>query len=264
MNTFLLTGLIALVVSSVGFWKYVYFISIGYGFSVAAIGAGLLLAEGARLTPGTACGCVLFIVYGCRLGGYLAFREWKSAAYRDKMKTEIKSGKGMSLAAKCAIWVSAALLYALQTSPLTFRLTNGSGGDPVFALGLLVSAAGLAAETCADLQKDRAKRIVPGRFVDTGLYRLVRCPNYLGELLFWTGVFVGGLPVYRGAAQWSAALLGYAGIVFVMFSGARRLEIRQNKCYGNDPNYRRYASTTPIMIPFVPLYSVEKYRWLVA
>ena len=49
-----------------------------------------------------------------------------------------------------------------------------------------------------------------------------------------------------------------------MFGGARRLEIRQNKSYGDDPEYQRYVKTTPIMIPFVPIYSVEKYTWLVA
>ena len=59
-------------------------------------------------------------------------------------------------------------------------------------------------------------------------------------------------------------LLGYVGIVFVMFSGARRLEIRQNKNYGGDPEYQASVESTPIMIPFVPLYSVEKYKFLVA
>ena len=48
-----------------------------------------------------------------------------------------------------------------------------------------------------------------------------------------------------------------------MFGGARRLEIRQNKNYGDDPEYRMYASRTPILIPFIPLYSVAKHRWLV-
>ena len=60
------------------------------------------------------------------------------------------------------------------------------------------------------------------------------------------------------------ALLGYAGIIFVMFSGARRLEIRQNKNYGKDPEYQEYVRTVPILLPFVPLYSVEKYKFLVA
>ena len=45
---------------------------------------------------------------------------------------------------------------------------------------------------------------------------------------------------------------------------ARRLEIRQNRTYGSDPEYRAYVKKTPIMIPLIPLYSVEKYKWLVA
>lgn len=49
-----------------------------------------------------------------RLGGYLAFRELRSTSYNSKMKTEIKSGDDMSVVAKCAIWISAALLYADQ------------------------------------------------------------------------------------------------------------------------------------------------------
>ncbi len=64
--------------------------------------------------------------------------------------------------------------------------------------------------------------------------------------------------------QWIVVLVGYIGIIFVMFSGARRLEIRQNKNYGKDPEYQKYVKTVPILVPFIPLYSVEKYKWLVA
>ena len=59
------------------------------------------------------------------------------------------------------------------------------------------------------------------------------------------------------------AISGYVGIIFVMFSGARRLEVRQNKNYGDDPEYQRYVKTVPIMLPFIPLYSVEKYKFLI-
>ena len=92
----------------------------------------------------------------------------------------------------------------------------------------------------------------------------MRCPNYLGEMIFWTGVFVSGLNVYHNALEWICALIGYLGIIYVMFGGARRLEIRQDKNYGNDPEYIAYKNSTPIMIPFIPLYSVKKHKWLVA
>ena len=49
-----------------------------------------------------------------------------------------------------------------------------------------------------------------------------------------------------------------------MFSGARRLEIRQNGAYGADPEYQAYIKKTPILLPFVPIYSVEKYTGLQA
>ena len=264
MILFLIMFAVALVFSSVGFKKYVWFISIGYGFSVAAIGVALLVAARDHLDAGTACACALFVAYGLRLGGFLAFRELRSSSYNSKMKTEIKSGDGMSIVAKCAIWVSAALLYAAETAPVTFRLANGAGTDALLVVGMAVSLVGLGIETAADLQKNAAKKANPHRFVDTGLFRIVRCPNYFGEMLFWTGVFIGGVTAYDGPVQWAVALLGYLGIVYVMFGGARRLEIRQNRTYGDDPEYRRYVKTTPIMIPLVPLYSVEKHKWLVA
>ena len=261
---FLILLAAALAVSSIGFKKYVWFISIGYGFAVAAIGITLLVMFGGSLTVGTIIACLLFIIYGCRLGGYLAVRELKSSAYNEKMKKEIKSGKGMNPFVKCAIWISAALLYACETSPVLFRLENGKGTDAFVIIGAVISLIGLVVESLADYQKNTAKKKNPKRFVDTGLYKLVRCPNYFGEMLFWTGVFVGGINVYSGVWQWIAVLTGYLGIIYVMFGGARRLEMRQNRTYGDDPEYQQYVKKTPIMIPFVPIYSVEKHKWLVA
>lgn len=189
MNNFLVLLVLALVASSCGFHKYVWFISVGYGAAVALIGVGLLVMFGGSLTLGTALQCVLFVVYGCRLAGYLVYREVKTA-YSRRMKGEVKSNEGVSPGAKVGIWVSASLLYVLQTSPVLFRLADARGTDALCIVGLVVSAMGLVLETTADLQKNRAKKANPKRFVDTGLFRLVRCPNYFGEMVFWTGVFV--------------------------------------------------------------------------
>lgn len=264
MQLFWVLLIAALIASACGFKKYVWFISIGYGAAVALIGAALLILFRDALSVGPALQAVLFIVYGCRLSGYLSYREIRSSSYNTKMKKEIKSGKGMKLIAKIGIWVSASLLYVCETSPVFFRFLNKKGTDVLCIAGLIISAAGLILESAADLQKNAAKKKNPGRFVDTGLYRIVRCPNYFGEMTFWTGVFISGITVYRGALQWILALCGYIGIIYVMFGGARRLEMRQNRTYGKDPAYQHYVKTTPIMIPFVPLYSVEKYKWLVA
>ena len=59
------------------------------------------------------------------------------------------------------------------------------------------------------------------------------------------------------------SLTGLLTVIFIMFGGARRLELRQDKNYGDMKEYKIYKSTVPIMIPFIPLYSVAKYKWLV-
>ena len=252
-----------LLISAIGFKKYVWFISLGYGFSIAGEGLLMLMLFGIQksLTPGTVLCCLLLTLYGCRLGGYLAYREMKLASYSRNMTGEIKQDVPMGV--KLAIWITCALLYLLQVLPVFYRLCNGSGSNAWTHIGLVVMLCGVILESAADVQKSRAKKVNAGRFVDTGLYRLVRCPNYLGEMLLWTGVVLSGIGSVSGW-QWLPTLVGYIGIIYVMFSGARRLEIRQNKNYGGDPEYRKYVKSVPILVPFIPLYSVEKYKWLVA
>lgn len=264
MLKFLILLAVALVISAIGFYKYVYFISLGYGFSIAGMGVAMLFVFKDILCADTIVMCLLFLVYGCRLGGYLLVREMKSAAYRTTMKTEIKDGSDMKLMVKFSIWFTCVALYILQISPVFFRLLNKSSMDVAAWVGVAIMFLGIVMESVADYQKSRAKAKNPKSFVSSGLFSFVRCPNYLGELIFWTGVFVCGITVYSGALQWTGAILGYAGIIYVMFSGARRLEIRQNRNYGEDPEYQEYVKKTPILIPFIPLYSVEKYKFLVA
>ena len=78
----LIVFLTALIIASVGFIMYVYFFSVGYGFSIAGIGIVLLIMLRTNVTPVTFIMCLLFIIYGARLGGYLLYRELKSTAYK--------------------------------------------------------------------------------------------------------------------------------------------------------------------------------------
>ena len=262
LNFWILFG-VCMLVSAIGFKNYVWFISLGYGFSIAAEGLAMLLLYGKQLTLGTVICCVVFFLYGCRLGGYLAFREIKSGSYKKNMVGEIKDGKTVPFGVKIAIWTSCALLYVTQIAGVFYRLQNAVQDNAFVFIGAAVMIFGVSLESAADIQKNKAKKVNPRRFVDTGLYRIVRCPNYLGEMIFWTGVLISGIGAVSGW-QWIVVAIGYIGIIFVMFSGARRLEIRQDKNYGNDPEYQKYVTTVPILLPFVPLYSVKKHKWLVA
>ena len=254
---------ICMLVSAIGFKNYVWFISLGYGFSIAAQGVAMMIMYGPELTIGTIIACVLFVLYGLRLGGYLAIREFGKNSYKKNMKGEIKDGKTVPFGVRIAIWTSCAVLYVTQISGVFYRLLNVAKDNIWVFIGAAVMLLGVSLETAADIQKNEAKKVNPRRFVDTGLYRIVRCPNYLGEMIFWTGVVITAIGAVSGW-QWIVVAIGYIGIIFVMFSGARRLEIRQDKNYGADPEYQKYVATVPILLPFIPLYSVKKHKWLVA
>ena len=252
-----------LAVCFIGFKKYVYFISLGYGFSISIVGLMLLIIFRNNLDLGYILGSIILICYGLRLSGYLLIRELKSSSYNKKMKNEISDGSHMTIPLKIILWVSCALLYLFMTSPVIYRFINQSGSDTCYYIGLIITVLGILLEALSDLQKSKAKKKNPNRFVDTGLFKIVRCPNYLGELIIWLGVFISGITSLSGIGQWIIALIGFIGIIYIMFSGARRLELRQDRTYGKDKDYQTYIKKTPILIPFIPLYSVKKYKWLV-
>lgn len=249
----------ALVLCAIGFYKYVYFLSIGYGWAIAGEGIVMLILFHNKLTLPIIILCLLFVCYGARLSGFLIYREIKSATYRKTLKKVTKTEKPMAFGVKAIIWLFVSLLYVAQVSPVYYRLTNGNEKDIILPfIGALIMAIGLFLETMADQQKSRQKKKTPNMVATKGLYSIVRCPNYFGEILFWTGVLVSGCSILSGFFQRFIALLGYVCIVFIMFNGAKRLEKRQNKNYGGKPEYQEYVTTTPILIPFIPLYHLAK------
>ncbi|MBQ8132172.1 MAG: DUF1295 domain-containing protein [Bacilli bacterium] len=250
-----------LFVCLIGFKKYVWFISIGYGFSITTVGIMMLILFPKNLA--LIISSLIFILYGLRLGGFLALRELKSTTYNKKMKTEISDGSHMTIPLKIMLWISCALLYFLMTAPAVYRFINNDQGDIIFYIGMGITLLGIALESLSDYQKSQSKKKNPNRFCDTGLFKIVRCPNYLGELIIWLGVFISGFTTLNSIWQWIVSIIGFLGIVYIMFSGARRLELRQDRTYGNDKEYQEYVKTTPILIPLIPLYSVKKHKWLV-
>ena len=255
------------VLCAVGFYKFVYFLSIGYGFAVAGGGVAVLIMA---LINGTEAPiwmliiqAVLFLAYGIRLSGFLLVRELKNITFKktDVAKDTLAKNdeKKMPFFVLFAIWVSVAFLYTAQVSPMLFRVTDGAKDDLILPIiGFVISVGGLILEAIADEQKSPQKKERPDMVATKGLYKMCRCPNYFGEIIFWTGIFVSGISCYTGIGQWITAVVAYVCIVFIMFNGAQRLEKRQMGRYGDNEEYNTYANKTPIIIPLLPIYHLNK------
>ena len=254
------------VMCAVGFYKFVYFLSIGYGFAVAGGGIAVLVMYliNPTATPlwVVLVQMALFLAYGIRLSGFLLVRELKNVSFKktDVAKDTLAKNneKKMPVFVLATIWVCVSVLYVAQVSPMLFRYNNGSSDIIVPVVGFAVSVFGLVLESIADNQKSAQKKVRPDMVATQGLYKMVRCPNYLGEIIFWTGIFVSGVTTYATVGQWITAILAYICIVYIMFNGAQRLEKRQMARYGSNEEYNAYANKTPIIIPLLPIYHLNK------
>ena len=253
------------VCCAIGFKKFVWFLSIGYGFAIIGGGITVMIFALVKNWAGSVLWLLilqtlLFIAYGVRLSGFLLFRELKNKAYQKTLNEDAGGDKKMPVFVLAAIWLIVAVLYTAQVSPVFYRYYNGCTDVVVPIVGMVISVCGLILETIADKQKSAQKKENPKMVATKGLYKIVRCPNYFGEILFWTGVLVSGVTALKSVGQWIVAILAWIAIVYIMFNGAQRLEKRQNERYGNDPAYQAYVNKTPIILPLLPIYHLNKQK----
>ncbi len=259
MNHGLIILIASLVFSAAGFVKTPWFLTAGCGGAAAATGAALLALYGKDLTAASAAACALLFLYGLRLAGYLVFRETQRS-YRSR-RPDVE--RQVTVPAKLAVWISVSVHYVSLTAPIAFRLRNGIKADAALAAGVAVMMCGLAIETVADIQKFAAKKENPYKYVSSGIFRFVRMPGLLGDIIFWAGAFISGVTSNRGALQWAIAAAGILALVYIRLCAARRLELRQNAAYGSLDEYWSYARRVPVILPFVPVRSLAGCRWLI-
>lgn len=252
---------LCLAISALGFRRVDWFISIGYGFSIAAQAVVFSLVHVAALDFWLIAQQLLLVAYGMRLALFLIWRE-QSASFGRELEASKERSAHIKGAVKIAIWVSVSALYVAMYAPGLLSLTASAAGHAIATLpvGVVIMLAGLLLEAAADAQKARLKAANPARFVSSGLFAIVRSPNYFGEMLFWFGLFVSGIAAYATIGDWLLAGIGLICIELIMLGSARRLELKQAERYGGEPDYQRYARSVPVLLPFLPLYSLKNLR----
>ena len=261
----ILLGL-ALLISAVGFYRVVYFISIGYAFSIVAMAVVSVILLRENLTWAAALQNLLLVIWGLRLGIFLVQRELQPAYGKELAGVHARSaGHAAGAQADHLGWRLGALCRDVHAEPVCPGACAGSvcaswTGLLVQWAGLAIMAGALGMEALADQQKSAFKVRFPGQFCNAGLYRWVRCPNYLGEILFWVGNWVVGLLFYTSPLRWLLAASGLICIVLIMLGSTKRLEAQQDARYGQNQAYQGYVRSTPILIPFVPVYTFHNLR----
>ncbi len=222
-----------------------------YSLSFFIIAPVLLVSAGSPYEPIQILLAAAVMVWGLRLGGYLFYRIMKIGKddrFDDKRGNFVEFLK---------FWVLQALVVWLVMLPSSLYLTRrplGGSGLLLPGIGFAVFIAGLIIEAVSDMQKFRYKLDSGhrGHWVDTGLWRFSRHPNYFGEILLWWGLFLVVVPSLEGW-DWLAVIGPLTITVMILFvSGIPLLEKSADSKYGDNQEYLAYKARTSILVPFPP------------
>ena len=118
-------------------------------------------------------------------------------------------------------------------------------------IGLSIWILGFGIEVIADNQKTEfnTEPDNQGKWIDSGLWSYSRHPNYLGEILLWTGIAFFGISCFTGLERvtWISPIFIY--ILLTKISGTPILDKRALEKWGDDPEYQKYRDNTPALIP---------------
>lgn len=193
----------------------------------------------------------MICIWAVRLITYLVIRimKIKKDARFDEMRKNsldfLKFWLGQGFAA-WVILIPSSLLLSGRVEP-----TNSI----VSYFGIFVWLIGLLIESIADQQKFtfKNKKGNKNKWINTGLWKYSRHPNYFGEILLWWGVFIFVLPSLSGLQYLS--IIGPLFIMYILIfvSGIPPLEKRYKEKFKNNEAYQKYNETTSVLVPLPKL-----------
>lgn len=221
---------------------------ISYGLSFILVAGIILITNESTLSK-----TILFLMitlWAIRIGAYLLIRIWKigrDKRFDDKRDNFVKFG---------AFWFlqGITVFFVLLASTQYFTLEQTTITQ-LSLLGLLVWATGLLVETHADFQKyafinDPSNK---GKWIDRGLWKYSRHPNYFGEMLVWIGIYIYTLPALSGISYFIGLVSPlYISLLIIFISGIPLLEKAADKRWSDNPEYLKYKKKTSVLVPFPP------------
>ncbi len=194
---------------------------------------------------------LMVCIWALRLGSYLVRRI--QADGKDGRFDELKKQPSTFIIPWIlqALWVfltSLAVIITMATHPnhTTLLWTDLLGGA-CWIVGFVV-------EVVADAQKSAFRKDPKneGQFIQEGLWRYSQHPNYFGEILLWTGMFIIGVGFYEGT-QWLAVISPlFIYLLLTKISGINLLDERADARWGSNPKYQRYKKCTSVLLIWPP------------
>ena len=190
----------------------------------------------------------LVVIWSIRLSGFLYLRIHNVG--KDGRFDQLKTSPVRFLVP----WTLQAL-WVFLTLNVVIVINSQSGAAPALGIwdgiGLLLWIIGFGIEVAADSQKTafNAKPENAGKWIDEGLWSRSRHPNYLGEILLWTGIAIFGVACFDGLEMvaWISPIFVY--LLLTKVSGVPILDRRALENWGEDPDYQRYRENTPVLFP---------------
>lgn len=219
--------------------------------SYAVTFAGIVLfgALGNKMSSAQWVVTAITIFWSVRLGSYLLYRI--HIIGRDKRFDEMRQ----SFWKFGRFWVLQGLTAWIVLIPASLLLQTNrvTEFNTLVIIGALVSVFGIVFEGISDIQKFNfiQNKQNKGKWIESGLWKYSRHPNYFGEILTWVGVYIVSYKWLEGREVY----LGLIGPLFISFilifvSGIPILEKGADKRWGSDKKYQEYKKRTSILIPF--------------
>ena len=188
----------------------------------------------------------MLLLWSLRLGGFLLYRvikTGKDARFDGMRESFVKFGK---------FWVAQAVSVWVIMIPAVFAFGESGALNTVSFIGLFVWFIGWVCESIADWQKftfssDPRNK---GKWIESGIWKYSRHPNYFGEIMVWLGVYIFAF----SSITTLQALVGLVSPLFItslllFVSGIPILEKSADKRWGDKEAYRAYKRSTSILIP---------------